>query len=263
MTDPQVDATHYWSREYLTRERVSSFWHQLDAVLEYGPRTVLEVGPGPGIVTGWLRGFGIEVVTLDHAADIDANIRGSVTEIPLADDGIDVTLCAQVLEHLPWRDVSAALSELARVSRLGIVLTLPDLSPYAAAATPLYWGYYVDRVREVIPTSRRKLARALLSRQIRLRDWLFVRIVPARWGLGGATLSLPSWMIPHVAKRHRFDGQHYWELGTDISLDDFIEACTTAGLELVKAYRVAENPYHHVLVVSSSSGRRARGSTRT
>src|SRR5439155_2642894 len=139
----------------------------------------------------------------------------------VADGAVDVALCGQVLEHLPWSDVPRALGELARVSRKGVVLTVPDVSPFAGVSTPLYWGLYIERVRRSVPQSRRRLLRALLRRRIRLRDWLFVRFVPARWALGGSTAALPQLTIPHVPWRHEFDGQHDWEIGTaDVSLAD-------------------------------------------
>lgn len=252
MTAPQVDASHYWTPAYLTKERVCSFWHQLDEVLALGARTALEVGPGPGVVTGWLRSSGVEVTTLDFATDVSPDVVGSVTDIPLADGAVDVALCAQVLEHLPWAEVPRALAELARVSRTGVVLTVPDVSPYAGASTPLYWGLYVERLRHQLPATRRGLAAALLWRRLRLRDWLFVRLVPPRWGLGGASVSLPTWTIPHVPWHHEFDGEHYWEVGTaDVVLDDFLALCVAAGLRVARTHRVPENPFHHVVVAQS------------
>lgn len=253
MSEQQVDASTYRSRAYLTKERVCSFWHQSDEVLALGPRRVLEVGPGPGLVTGWLRAAGVEVTTLDFAADVNPDVVAPVTDIPLEPDAVDVTLCAQVLEHLPWAEVPHALGELARVSRAAVVLTVPDVSPAAAVATPLYWGLYIEGVRHRIPQSRRGLIRALLRRRLRLRDWLFTRVVPARWALGGSAVALPSGAIPHVPWHHEFDGEHYWEIGTaDVSAEDFLALCRGAGLEVTRNYRVPENPFHRVVVAQLS-----------
>jgi SAM-dependent methyltransferase len=246
---PQIDASIYRSRAYLTKERLCSFWYQFDEVLTLGPASVLEVGPGPGIVTGWMRDAGLDVSTLDFDEDVQPDVLGSVTKIPLEDAAVDVSLCAQVLEHLPWPDAALAMSELARVSRKGVVLTVPDVSPFAAVATPLYWGPYIERVRRATPPTRPGLAIALLRRRIRLRDWLFTRFVPARWALGGDAVGLPAWTIPHVPWVHEFDGQHYWEVGTaGVSLQDVLDLCRAAGLTPRRTYRIPENPYHHVVV---------------
>jgi SAM-dependent methyltransferase len=262
--DPQIPAAIYESRAYLTKERLCSYWHQLDEVLALAPERVLEVGPGPGLVTRWLRDAGIEVVTLDHDPAIAPDVEGALTAIPLEDDAVDGALCGQVLEHLPWDEVPRALAELARVSRSAVVLTVPDVSPFAGASTPLYWGLYIERVRSRIPQGRPALLGALLRRRIRLRDWIFTRLVPARWAIGGSSVSLPSHLIPHVPWHHDFDGQHYWEIGTaDVSLQGFLALCRDAGLSVTRNYRVPENPFHRVVVATvaarASSPRGPRG----
>jgi SAM-dependent methyltransferase len=196
-----------------------------------------------------MKDAGADVVTLDLDPEVRPQVEGSVTAIPLDDGAVDVTLCGQVLEHLPWADVPQALREIARVSRTGAVLTVPDVSPFAGVSTPLYWGLYIERVRSRIPQRRLALLAALLRRRIRVRDWLFTRIVPARWAIGGSAVQLASGAIPHVPWHHEFDGQHYWEIGTaDVSIDDFLALCRDAGLEVSHHYRVAENPFHHVVV---------------
>jgi SAM-dependent methyltransferase len=246
---PQIDASLYRSRAYLTKERICSFWYQLDEVLALDPEDVLEVGPGPGMVTQWLRDAGVRVSTLDFDEKVRPDIVSSVTEIPLPDGAVDVALCAQVLEHLPWADAGVALRELARVSRRGVVLTVPDEEPFAGAAFPLYYGLYIESVRGRLPGTRRALVGALLRRRMRLRDWLFVRFVPFHWALGRGALTLPSWVIPHVPWHHDFDGEHYWEAGTlDVSIEDVLELCRRAGLTPQRDYRIPENPYHHVVV---------------
>jgi methyltransferase family protein len=249
VSEYQVDASTYRSRAYLTKERMCSFWHQLDEVLSFEPRRVLEIGPGPGVVTGWLRDAGIDVTTLDFAADVKPDIVAPVTDIPLGDDAVEVALCAQVLEHLPWDEIPRALRELARVSERSVVLTVPDVSPFAGVSTPLYWGLYIERMRRRMPQSRLGLLAALARRRIRLRDWLFTRLVPARWALGGSSVALPPGVIPHVPWHHDFDGEHHWEIGTaDVSADDFLARCRDAGLSVTRNYRVPENPFHHVVV---------------
>ena len=56
------------------------------------------------------------------------------------------------------------------MSRDAVVLTVPDVSPFAGVSTPLYWGLYIERVRHRVPQSRLGLVGALLKRRIRLRD---------------------------------------------------------------------------------------------
>ncbi len=58
-------------------------------------------------------------------------------------------------------------------------------------------------------------------------------------------------VIPLFFKPHRFDGQHYWELGT---LENYRKLfLDTAGkkFSLASAYRFKPNPYHHFFIFKS------------
>ena len=84
------------------------------------------MGVGTGVVAATLRSRGIAVKTLDIDVSLSPDVLGSVTAIPLPDGSADVTLAGQVLEHLRWEDVGTALREMRRVSRKGIVISVPD-----------------------------------------------------------------------------------------------------------------------------------------
>jgi hypothetical protein len=245
----QVPPAHYWSRSYNSKERLCSFWHQVDEVLTLGGGRVLEVGPGSGLVTDWLRRAGCEVVTLDHDPELHPDVVASVTAIPLGDDEIDVALAGQVLEHLPWDDACRSLAEMARVARVGVVVSLPDASPFAAIASPLYHGLYIERVRRDRDPTRAGLLRQLVRRELRLRDVLWTRLVPATWALGGRTFILPRGLIPHRPWPLEFEGEHYYEIGTlDYPLERVLDAFGAADLEIERHFRVPENPWHHFFV---------------
>ncbi len=115
---------------YFTGGRVNSYAHQIKAALEQKPASILEVGKGSGMVAAALRTLGIKVTTLDIQRDLEPDVVGSVTAIPLPGAAFDVTLCCQVLEHLPFEDFSCALVELRRVTTGALVLSLPDDSRY-------------------------------------------------------------------------------------------------------------------------------------
>lgn len=124
---------------YLSAKRLASYQHQITSVLELRPSEVLEVGKGPGLVAGALRAVGVELVTLDFRPELQPDLVGSVLDIPAADRSHDLTMCCQVLEHLPFSDFPKALDELRRVSRRALVLSLPDATRhfYLRARLPL------------------------------------------------------------------------------------------------------------------------------
>lgn len=247
---PQVPPEHYWSRAYNSKERTCSYWHQVDEVLALEARTVLEVGPGGGLVTEWLRRAGMQVTTLDMDPGLGADVAGSVTDIPLEDGSFDAALCSQVLEHLPFADAERALAELARVSRIGAVVSVPDATPWAGKAYPLYFpGWYLDELRARLPDSRKRLVRELATRRMRLRDWLFLRFVPPQWSLGGRTLE-PRLPIPRGAWRPEPGSQHFWEVGAEgAPLERLLAAVRAAGFAVERTYRVPENPWHRFIVL--------------
>lgn len=220
MRKPQVEPD-YLNMPYLSRERWISFWYQLMEVMgapgkkdiipsgtkESYPKRVLEVGPGPGIVMGIIRGFGLFGVTVDIDFRIKPNVCADITQLPFGDKAFDCVLAAEVLEHIPFIEVSKALNELSRVSRKSIVITLPHFSRFSPSIVLKIFPF-VPRVQKVFP-------------------------------------------ISFFSPKHRFDGQHYWEIGkkeTPISqvrrllsaVDDF---------RLTRDYLIEENPFHHLFVL--------------
>jgi SAM-dependent methyltransferase len=251
---PEVAPGQYVSREYNTKERLCSFWHQVDETFELGAQDVLEVGLGSGLVADWLRKAGLEVKTLDLDPELKPDIAGSVLEIPLADDAIDSVLCCQVLEHLPFEQFEVALAEIGRVSRLGAVISLPDVTPWVGLSYPLYFGLYANQVRGEIPFGWVAVLRALRRRQIRLGEYLFARYVPSRWAYGGPVWEMKRPPIPHGDLTPQdFEGgeAHCWEIGmVGYPLERVEAAFTSAGLTITKQFRVPENPWHHFFVVA-------------
>jgi SAM-dependent methyltransferase len=96
------------------------------AVAESAPRTVLEVGCGPGEASERIRReLGADVVAIDisprmvelaRARGVDARL-GDVQALDLADGSVDCALAAWMLYHV--QDVDRALAELERVLRPG------------------------------------------------------------------------------------------------------------------------------------------------
>jgi len=254
---PQVAASHYWSRSYNSKERLNSYWHQVDEVLRLEARSALEVGPGAGMVTGWLRRAGVQVTTLDMDPALHVDLHGSVTDLPLDDGAVDVALCCQVLEHLPFGEAQPALAELGRVAQSGVVVSVPDATPWVGKAYPLYFpGWYLQEARGRMPSSRRALVRGLLRREVRLRDWVFLRLVPPTWELGGPAWELSRPPVPRGPWRPAPGTEHFWEVGAeDTPLERLIESVHDAGLDVEQTYRVPENPWHRFLVLRSRPDR--------
>lgn len=121
----------YQFREYISKERFCSYWHQIDEIMSLKPEAVLEAGVVYGFVSNFLKYSGVNITTLDITSEVKPDVVGSVTSMPFKDSSFDVAACFQVLEHLPFEDFEKALSELGRVSRRYVIISLPDVTRHA------------------------------------------------------------------------------------------------------------------------------------
>lgn len=122
----QVSKQHYDFARYVHKQRWSSFWHQINEILQLSPDRVLEVGPGPGIFKALAQAIGVGIETLDLDPDLKPDHVGSVLDMPFHDESFDVVCAFQMLEHLPYEMSIRAFAEMARVSKKNIVISLPD-----------------------------------------------------------------------------------------------------------------------------------------
>lgn len=125
--EKQVDsAMHYQFSRYMVKPRWASLWHQMDEILKVQPKTVLEIGKGTGILGALLKHYDIDYQSVDIDPELKPDHVASVTDLPFEDGSFDVVGCFQVLEHIPYEFFSQAVTELLRVARNRVVISLPD-----------------------------------------------------------------------------------------------------------------------------------------
>jgi ubiquinone/menaquinone biosynthesis C-methylase UbiE len=127
-------SSKYSFQKYIYPSRWMDYWYQIREVLTLHPRNLLEVGVGSGVVFDYLKSQGVNITTIDINKELNPDVVGSVTNIPLKDNFFDVVLCAEVLEHLPFADFEKGLKELNRVSKKYVVLSLPHFGPMIKAS---------------------------------------------------------------------------------------------------------------------------------
>lgn len=135
----QIEKKCYYEKGYFSVARFSSYAYQLMETTALEPKSVLEVGKGNGLFSYLLKSAGYELTTLDFDKSLDPDIVASVTDIPLSDNEFDCVTCFQVLEHLPFEMFSLALSELSRVTKKNVLISLPNRGRYYSMRWKFPW----------------------------------------------------------------------------------------------------------------------------
>jgi len=123
------DKINYFELEYDSKESFLGYYEQIQEVTALNPKNVLEIGPGNGVVTDYLRKRGIKITTFDFNKNTNPDIVGDVRKINdiLCDINFDVILCAFVLEHLPYNYFLDIIESLCIHSK-HLVLVLPNFA---------------------------------------------------------------------------------------------------------------------------------------
>jgi len=203
MTSLQVDKSHYTFGRYAFEGRFVSYYWQLKEVLALEPRSVLEVGAGDKVFGNFIKdNTAVPYICVDVAEDLRPDVVGNVLALPFPDKSHDVVCAFEVLEHLPFEQVDKALSELARVARAYIVISVPHFGPTLSFSLKVP---FLPQIR-------------------------FVYKIP-------------------FPKKHRFNGQHYWELGKSGYPASLLRQKLVRHSRIVKDFVPFGNPYHHFFVL--------------
>lgn len=129
MSPKQVPKQHYEFSSYVTKRRWASIWHQIDEVLVARAASVLEIGPGPGIFKAATSALGVHVETVDLDEELNPDHVAMADHLPFAAKTYDAVCAFQMLEHVPYPTSLTIFSEMARVARLAVIISLPDARP--------------------------------------------------------------------------------------------------------------------------------------
>ena len=205
---------YHYCRDYDSKRRFISYWHQVNEILLLDPGKVFEVGVGNGFVANYLTRNGIKVTTVDIDRRLNPDMVGSVLKIPFPDRSFDIVSCCEVLEHLPYDDFTKGLSELYRVSRQYVVLSLPDVGVVCRIGLQLP---RIAKIKRLIPLPRLRRPMRNLRRET---------LPPGKDDIG--------YSIPHC-----------WQIGeSDCPLHRIKKDIEAVGFKFRKTYRIFEYPLH-------------------
>lgn len=120
----QVPKTHYF-KGYIDLKRFISYFYQIDLVRKLQPKKVLEIGVGNKITTNYLKQSGIKVDTCDFDKNLEPDYVADIRKLLFDDRSYDIIMAYEILEHILWEDVDKALSELYRISKKYVVISIP------------------------------------------------------------------------------------------------------------------------------------------
>lgn len=123
--DQVMDGTFRYVQEGFIQARLAFIRDALGAA-EVEASTFADVGDSNGV---FLKALGKSGTSVNASATVLSNIGGvstleaSLPCVPVTDGAFDYTLCFETLEHV--HDPIGSLRELARVSRKGIIISVP------------------------------------------------------------------------------------------------------------------------------------------
>lgn len=181
----------------VVRLTFNRFYQKLGAIVaELAPQSVLDAGCGEGetirrlgnLLPALLVGFDLNP---DSVAWCAANFPGrqfsveDIFHLPYPDASFDLVLCLEVLEHLDRP--AAALSELSRVARQAVVVSVPH-EPWFRLGNLLrgkYLSRWGDHPEHIQHYNRHSLARLLAgaAEVVRIESafpWLIAQCRPRR-----------------------------------------------------------------------------------
>lgn len=124
------EQTELWRKDFLgipaERERITSTIELIPSDV----RTILDVGCGDGTFLNSLPDK-YKIVGLDSSKEAlkyvkTKAVHGDIAALPFESASFDLVTCLEVIEHLPHDVFEKALSELQRVSKKYIIISVPN-----------------------------------------------------------------------------------------------------------------------------------------
>jgi len=122
----QVNSNYYFTKKYASFDRFISYFKQIDLILDSGAKKILFIGVGDGTVVDYLKKAkrDLEITTYDLDPDLNPSVVGDIRHIDFKDGSFDLIVAFEVLEHIPFEDVSGVLTRFKKIAR-SVIVSLP------------------------------------------------------------------------------------------------------------------------------------------
>ena len=126
---------HHWSKKGGSSGENKYLIDKIESIMSIipsGVNTILDVGCGDGAITNVLgskykaTGLDISLEALKFVSQEVRALIGSAARLPFSDKSFDLVFSSEMIEHVPYEIMKAAVSELKRVSKEYILLSVPN-----------------------------------------------------------------------------------------------------------------------------------------
>lgn len=210
----------YLLKNYDHFNRWIDYYYQKELIFETDPKSVLEIGPGSGVLGYILKNSGVKYKSVDIERTLTSDYIADIRKLPIKDNMFDTVCAFQVLEHIPFRDFEKALGEMRRVARRNVVISIP------------YSTFYFS------------MSFQFFSLSIFKKLYHFLNIKPNNpINLG---LRLPTFFLTDQGMTKH----HYWEMGRKgYSKKRIRESITNVNFKIIKESGRLLYPYHYFYVL--------------
>jgi len=206
----KIDKNHYLQRKYASLERFISYFYQIDFIRKAKAKKILFIGIGDGLVSDYLKKIPeMEVVTYDIDPALHPDVVGDVRCLSFKDNEFDLVVAFEVLEHIPFKEFTVALSDLARISKEKVILSLPFRQ-----------------------TSFEFIVRLPFIRTLFKRS--FFRFL---------------WTIPIRFPGFEVSGQHYWEIDSKQFSIKKVRSIIKKNFDILFEQKALLNPYRYFFML--------------
>ena len=207
--------------KFLTDAHRDSYFQQMLHIRRLGVESVLEVGPGEGVIASYIRSLGVQYDTMDIVHTSHPTIVSRLEDFDPSEHLArwDLVCAFQVLEHSPYEDFVSNLAKMVLVSKRYVFISLPFLCAGFSLSVNVALGQSLRLKRKF------ELYFPLLQRNREYRKE-FKEEFP--------------WAV------------HYWEIGRrGFPLSRIRRDIRSADLSIVHEFR-SENPYHYFILAEKS-----------
>ena len=118
----------YYEQEDL--DRFISYFYQINTIKKLRPKTILEIGIGNKTVSNYLKTNNFEVTTCDFDKKLNPDYIADIRNLPFQNNSFELVIACEILEHIPYQDLSKALTNLHRITKKYVIISVPYSSIY-------------------------------------------------------------------------------------------------------------------------------------